>query len=265
MRLHLEGAENKLVRARAIETAVVVSTEQVASQTFVTRFLSAHIAPLVRPGQFVMVSYLDCLDPLLPRAFSVSDVKGKTLSLLYNAIGKSTKRMSKLEKGESVSINGPLGHGFPEFEKGKSVWTVLGGSGAALIPILSKFARRQGCSLKIFYGAKTKRELVNFEGIKTAAATDDGTKGYSGTVVELVAEKLKRNKPDEIFACGPTAMLKATAIAIEDKVPLYVSVETPMACGMGFCQGCPVRITSSGDYFLACKDGPVFKSTEIEI
>jgi dihydroorotate dehydrogenase electron transfer subunit len=212
-----------------------------------------------------MVSFPNCTDPLLARAFSVSDVQGKNLSLLYTAVGKGTTRLSKLRKGAIILINGPLGNGFPEFSRKEKVWAVLGGSGAALIPILQKSAKRAGADIKFFYGARTKNQLVNFKDIKPYYATNDGTKGFHGTALELLSEHLKKKIPDKIFACGPTAMLIAIQNNIQADLPLFISVETPMACGMGFCQGCPVKIKESPDYFLACKDGPVFDAREIEL
>ncbi len=254
-----------MLTIRTIEAAIVVSTREVAERTFITDFRSPEIAPLVRPGQFVMVSFPNSTDPLLARAFSVSDVRGKNISLLYTAVGKGTSRLSRLKKGASVLINGPLGNGFPGFVKHEKVWAVLGGSGAALIPILSKYAKRGQASIKIFYGARTKRQLVNFGDVKPYYSTDDGTKGYHGTILDLVKKQLKKQHPDRIFACGPTGMLVALQRSLDASVPLYVSVETPMACGMGFCPGCPVKMRNEPGYFLACKDGPVFDSKEVEL
>lgn len=254
-----------MAEARIIETATVVHNQEVAEKTFITRFHSPQIASVVKPGQFVMVSFPNSLDPLLARAYSVSDIQGKNLSLLYTAIGKGTARLSSLRKGGVVIINGPLGNGFPGFARGEKVWVVLGGSGAALIPVLYKSAKRSGATLEIFYGARTKCLLVPFKNVKINHATDDGSKGYHGTVMGLLNEFLKRGKPDKIFGCGPTAMLLALQQKVDLNLPVFVSVETPMACGMGFCQGCPVKVKGAPDYALACKDGPVFDAAEIEL
>ena len=196
-----------------------------------------------------MVSFPHCFDPLLARAFSVSDVQGEHLSLLYTAVGKGTTRLSRLRKGESVTINGPLGNGFPKLSKGEKIWVVLGGSGAALIPVLCRSAKRSGAQMKIFYGARTKSQLVAFKNISAHYSTDDGSKGYHGTAVNLLMEHLKKGTPNKIFGCGPTPMLVALQRKIIQHLPLYVSVETPMACGIGFCQGCPVKIKNRPGYF----------------
>ena len=212
-----------------------------------------------------MVSFPETLDPLLPRAFSVCDVSGDTLSLLYVAVGRGTTKISRLLPGEKLILNGPLGNGFPNMESGKKIWVAVGGSGAAIVPILSRSAKRAGSDLRFFYGARSKSQLVLFEQpAYTAHATDDGTAGFHGNVVELLKQELKRSEPDMLFGCGPTPMLVNMQKEFGKEIPTYLSVETPMACGMGFCQGCPIKKSGDADYYLACKDGPVFRSTDIE-
>lgn len=248
-----------------LETATILETREVAERTFITKFKSPQIAPRVTPGQFVMVSFTETTDPLLPRAFSVCDACGDTLSLLYVAVGRGTRKISKLLPGEPLTLNGPLGKGFPEMKSGEKIWVAMGGSGAALIPILARAALRSGSELRFFYGARTENYLVRFEEVKSVEhATDDGSVGFHGNVVELMKRETGKSAPDKIFGCGPTPMLISMQNEFGPEIETYLSVETPMACGMGFCQGCPVRRSGQGDYYLACKDGPVFRSTDIE-
>ncbi len=252
-------------RTHFLESVSVVETRELAERTFLTRFHSPQIASTVRAGQFVMVSFPGSFDPLLPRAFSVCDVEGERISLLYVAVGKGTTRLSKLRPGDKVVMNGPLGNGFPDMRNGEKVWLAVGGSGAAILPILIVGAKNSGSSFRIFYGARTKSQLINFDYESTFYATNDGSAGYHGTVVELLKDELSREKPDKIFACGPTPMLVSMQKEMSNKVQTYLSVETPMACGIGLCQGCPVKKKGEPDYFLACKDGPVFDSREVEL
>jgi dihydroorotate dehydrogenase electron transfer subunit len=248
-----------------LETAVTLETNEVADRTFITKFRAPRIAPGVEPGQFLMVSFPETTDPLLPRAFSVCDADGDTLSLLYVAVGKGTTRLSKLGPGEPVVLNGPLGKGFPKMEKQTEIWTAVGGSGAALIPILTRAAGKAGAEIRFYYGARTRAHLVSFDNARGVHfATDDGSGGFHGNVVQFLIEEMKGRKPDRLFGCGPTPMLIAMQKEFGIRVPTFLSVETPMACGMGFCQGCPVRKPGEKDYYLACKDGPVFRSDEIE-
>ncbi len=248
-----------------LETAIALETREVAERTFVTRFRSPRIAQTVTAGQFVMVSFLEVTDPLLPRAFSVCDAFEDTISLLYVAVGRGTRMISKLDKGESLMLNGPLGRGFPTMHRHERIFAAVGGSGAALIPILARAARKADATLEFYYGARTQQQLVPFEEVAHVhVATDDGSKGFHGNVVELLKKDIKSGTPDMLFGCGPTPMLVSMQNEFGNLVQTYLSVETPMACGMGLCQGCPVKKAEGGDYYLACKDGPVFKSTEIE-
>ncbi len=247
-----------------MELSQVLGTRSLGGNLFITRFRSPNIAFAVLPGQFVMVSFEGVLDPLLPRAFSVCDVSGEDVFLFYAAIGKGTRMMSELRAGDMVTMNGPLGRGFPDVSAGKMVWIVVGGSGMAVVPLLARRLNRRDAKFEIFSGARTESHLVHFDGISTRDATDDGSKGYHGTVVDLIKESFQKDKPDKLFACGPTRMLEAVQSEFGGTVPTYLSVEAPMACGMGFCQGCPIRIAGGEGYYLACKDGPVFRSDEID-
>jgi dihydroorotate dehydrogenase electron transfer subunit len=265
------GEKLQRVNLPCVEIATVVKTERVAKNGYLTEFRSPKIGALANAGQFVMVSFLEVLDPLLPRAYSISDVNGENLSLFYTAIGKGSKRLSMLRPGDIVRINGPLGNGFPIPSREENIWIAVGGSGAALLPILSKMMVRSGSHFQVFYGARTKDEIAEFGVDSVRYATDDGSVGYHGTVVQFLEEALFHDSgsvyemPSRIFACGPTPMLVSLQGKIGKKIPTYISVETPMACGMGLCQGCPVKVKGKADYLLACKDGPVFESQEIEL
>ncbi len=217
------------------------------------------------PGQFVMVSFPGSMDPLLPRAYSVCDADGEWLSLLYFRVGKGTTRLSQVRTGETVTMNGPLGRGFPQFRPRENVWCLVGGSGAAVAPILDRESRKEKAALRLFYGARTADQIVDFGIERTDYSTDDGSKGYHGTVVEMVKHEVAETKPDRILACGPMAMLKQVCDEFMAVVPTFISVETPMACGNGLCQGCPVKMANSNDYMLACKDGPVFEAASLDL
>ena len=109
-----------------------------------------------------------------------------------------------------------------------------------------------------------EKHLVN-----TLVATDDGSKGCHGTVVDLARSALAsgRYPRPRMFACGPTAMLRAVrALALELDIPCEASLEGPMGCGCGICQGCPVELVDADrKYGLMCKDGPVFDVRKIII
>ena len=127
-------------------------------------------------------------------------------------------------------------------------------------------------------GAKTKSHILCEKEFKTLGcdvmvATDDGSKGTKGLATDILHGLLTTYdlRPTTIYACGPTPMLKAVAeIARKDALPCQVSLEERMACGVGVCLGCPVKVktlygvrSTPYEYKMVCKDGPVFNAEDI--
>jgi dihydroorotate dehydrogenase electron transfer subunit len=133
----------------------------------------------------------------------------------------------------------------------------------------SAVLQSRGRRIVTFLGARTAQQLVATHLEQVHIATDDGSKGFHGTVVELLKREfasMKSARP-KIFACGPTKMLHALAeFARHENIPCEVSLEGPMACGFGICQGCPVELLGAEKkYALMCKDGPTFDIRTINI
>jgi dihydroorotate dehydrogenase electron transfer subunit len=119
----------------------------------------------------------------------------------------------------------------------------------------------------LFAGARTASHLYVGPLEDAHVATDDGTKGYHGTVVALLQQALSRrpiSRP-KIFGCGPNRMLKALSeAALVLGIPCELSLEGDMACGIGICQGCPVEtVGRDRKYALVCADGPTFDCREV--
>ena len=148
-------------------------------------------------------------------------------------------------------------------------------------PIAS--ARGKRPRLLAFLGGKTKEDVLcikDFEklGAEIHIATEDGSLGFRGLVTDILKNSLPfaiSHQPSAIYACGPHPMLAEVAsIASKHRIPCQVSLETIMACGIGACMGCAIKVRSQGShqpsaishkqYKLACKDGPVFDAGEIE-
>jgi dihydroorotate dehydrogenase electron transfer subunit len=200
----------------------------------------------------------------LRRPISVHDSKKGCITFLYKIAGKGTKILSTLESGE-IKVLGPLGSGYDlKLAKNSEPVIAAGGTGIASVHFLASKLKKNGT---LFYGARSKEDLLclgQFKklGWKIVLATDDGSKGHKGFITDLLESKL--NNTDTLFACGPSPMLKKVLkIAKDKKVKGFVSLEEKMACGMGNCQGCAVKI--NGVNKMACKDGPVFKIEETEI
>jgi len=249
------------------EIATVTGRNEVADGVHVVRFSSAYISRTSLPGQFVNVRVGKGFQPLLRRPFSVCRTQDDEVEIVFNVIGEGTRIFSEKEPGEKIDVLGPLGTPFG-FEKGfDTALMVAGGLGVAPFPLLTQKIRNQVERIETFVGAGTGRKLwtEHLENVHTA--TDDGTKGFRGTVVAQLEEFLTSNKVHhpKIFGCGPTRMLHALSdLAKRYEIACDLSLEGDMACGLGICQGCPVeRVNSTKKYSLVCTDGPTFDSREI--
>lgn len=213
------------------------------------------------PGQFLMI---ELPGVFLRRPFSVYNFKNGILSFLYKVVGKGTDSLSKMQFG-TLEFLGPLGNGY-DLKTYKNLNNVLvaGGTGIASLHFLATKLKNNGT---LYYGARSKKDLLCLDKFKTMGwriivSTEDGSKGYKGYVTDILEEKIKDT--DKIFVCGPTPMLKkVTQIAKEKNVKGFVSLEEKMACGIGNCQGCAVKI--DGQVRMVCKDGPVFKLNHVEL
>jgi dihydroorotate dehydrogenase electron transfer subunit len=230
---------------------------------------SAGVSRLARPGQFVMVKVAAGQEILLRRPLGIHGIKGNRLSLLYEVVGKGTEILSAKKPGERVDIVGPLGHGF-DFRAGKvQPRPVLAAGGMGVAPLLFLGEKLKVKHPLVLIGARNKKGVLCVKefkrlGCEVRIATDDGSLGFKGTVSDLLENLIagRRNQELEIYACGPKAMLRAAAlIADKHAVPLQVSLEAHLACGIGACLGCVIN-TRSG-YQRVCKEGPVFDAQEI--
>ncbi len=212
----------------------------------------------LKPGQFFMVRGWDGF-PLLSRPISIYDAGPNTVSFLYEVRGEGTKLLSKLQPGETVELNGPLGNGFePAKMKGK-VAVVTGGIGFA--PMVYTVKQLEDCRVDFFCGFREQsyelEKVVPYvENIQVA--TDSGIEGHKGFITDLIKVK----NYDVVLACGPEVMMKKLAkMCTEQQVPCYVSLERHMACGVGACLGCTCKTVKGAK--CICKDGPVFLGEEL--
>jgi dihydroorotate dehydrogenase electron transfer subunit len=241
----------------------VSDVREVAQNVFVLRFVAPSISRMAKAGQFVNIRVEGGTEPLLRRPFSVHSADGESIDIIFNIMGRGTASLRRKRPGDVIDVLGPLGVPFSlagdDFETGI---LVAGGLGVAPLPIATVTLLAAGKNVETFLGARTKAQLATESLHNLHIATDDGSAGFFGTVVDLVRETLAQGlfpKP-KMFACGPTAMLKAVAqYALSSGIPCEVSLEGPMGCGIGICQGCPVELTGSEKkYALMCKDGPTF-------
>ena len=236
-------------------------------------------------------------DAFLRRPFSIAGRRevgnGETeIDLIGREVGSGTRFLGRLKAGDTISIAGPLGNVFQLPPEGGLALLVGGGVGIPpmiyLAQRLSELGGRRGVA---FAGALTKDLLAltartadadglfdvdEFRpfGVPVALTTDDGTLGVRGFVTDALVRYLDANAVDPaktvIYTCGPEPMMKRVqAIAAERAIPAQIAVERAMACGMGTCQSCCIKVRKSDPaapplagkdwcWRLACTDGPVF-------
>lgn len=248
-----------------VEKSVVQSVEVINNSTFLLKVLSPSIASAIKPGQFCNVKVSESNFPLLRRPFSICDVENESIFFLFDLHGEGTKILSKKNVGDELDILGPLGKGFNLEGNYETAVIVAGGLGSAPFPFLIK-KMDPAKNIKCLVGARSSELVVTYQLKNVFIATDDGSEGFKGNVVELLKNEIHSLQKIRIFACGPNVMLKALQeYCIANKLDCQISVECPMACGFGICQGCPIETYDKQSYKLVCKDGPVFNADEVSL
>ncbi|EHP89637.1 dihydroorotate dehydrogenase electron transfer subunit [Methanotorris formicicus] len=202
-----------------------------------------------KPGQFAML-WIPEVDE---KPFGFSTKTGFSIA----KVGNFTAKMHELQEGDLIGVRGPYGTYFEPL--GDRILAVAGGiGGAPIIAAVEEFAK-QGIEIKTIIGARTKEELLFLDRFENCGeleiCTDDGSYGFHGFTTQKMSEILKEEKFDLIITCGPEIMMKKVVeIANEYNIPVQVSMERYMKCGIGICGQCCV----DDEGFCVCKDGPVF-------
>ena len=226
------------------------------------------------PGQFVMI-YPNDGAHMLGRPISVCgyDPLAGALRLVFRTAGAGTKELAALQPGEHVDVLGLLGNGYPMEElrtrKSEGAKIALIGGGIGIPPMLELARQLPGCHAVLGYRTNDLFLYGEFEEYAvTAAATEDGSAGTKGTVLDV----LKQDKaPDLICACGPLPMLRAIKqYAEENGAAAFLSLEERMTCGVGVCLGCVCTTTHKDEHSQVhrarvCTEGPVFRAEDVAI
>jgi dihydroorotate dehydrogenase electron transfer subunit len=247
--------------------APVVAVRKLQTGIFLLKVHCPQIASDIKPGQFCNIKVSQTTSPLLRRPFSICDVEGEYIYFLFNVHGEGTELLSKKEPGEIIDVLGPLGNGFDYSGDYDLAVIVAGGLGAAPFPYFTRLISEEKKVISFIGGASSK-DVITYGLQNLSTATDDGSLGFKGNIVDLFKSKysdLQKNKI-RVFACGPNPMLRALKeFCMEKSIDAQVSTECAMACGFGICQGCPIESSDDGKYFLVCKDGPVFDVKDVKI
>jgi len=279
-----------------IEDAEILAQHAFAEEQFVLRVKAPKCAASAKPGQF---AHIQC-DPqrLMRRPLSIMRVSATEgwVEFLYKAVGAGTALLAQRQVGETVNVMGPIGRPF-ELNTDKPRALLLGG-GVGIPPMicLSESIKEEhsGMTPVVFMGSevpfpfdrKASEMVVNgidqsvsdclplLEewNIPSRLASLQGYDGvYKGYITDLARDWLnslndEEKQQVEIYSCGPTPMLKAVAaLAKEFNIPCQVSLEEYMACAVGGCAGCVVKVmTEDGEVMKrVCVDGPVFDAETV--
>lgn len=245
----------------------VMANKQLTRDVFDLSVYSPEAAAVAEAGQFAQLAVPGMF---LRRPISICRVNANDgeLRFVFQSRGEGTQKLSTLCAGDTIDMTAPLGHGFTLPASGK---VLLVGGGIGVPPLLEAAARLGGRAVAALGFQSSENIILRDDftqlGCKVNIATDDGSEGRRGLVTQIAAEQLNAHKYSCICACGPMAMLGALARLGEDAgIPVQVSLEAHMACGMGACLvcACKTRGRDGGElYSHVCKNGPVFDSREV--
>jgi dihydroorotate dehydrogenase electron transfer subunit len=270
----------------------VIQNVQVARDTFRVRFECPAIAARIIPGQFLMLRLAGMNDPLLGRPLAlydmVRDPSGTpwAIDVVYLVLGRMTKRLAEFRAGSELDIWGPLGNGFPALKTDQLIMVAGGIGQTPFLAVGQEFLGRRAYGsdrgtaagarrATLCYGVRSADYLAGVDdfraaGIDVRLSSDDGSVGRRGFVTELLREVLDQTAAGEriVMCCGPEPMMHAVAkLCEEHNTRCLVSLETPMACGIGICFSCVSRIRQpegGWDYKRTCVEGPIFDAQKIE-
>ena len=278
-----------------VEDAVILAHQSYPGDQYILRVQAPDCAARAQPGSF---AHLTC-GPELPmrRPLSIMrvDAKAGWVDFLYKAVGQGTRRLATRLVGETLSVMGPIGKPFQPHRERPRALLMGGGVGIPPMVFLAEHLKADkhwqplvlmGSEVPFPFAARPSRILVpglpegtiaampllEDWGVPSRLASLQGYPGcFEGYITDLARAWLnglddaQRNEV-EIFACGPHPMLAATAkLAREFDLPCQVSLEEFMACAVGGCAGCTVRVeTEQGPAMKrVCVDGPVFDARQV--
>jgi dihydroorotate dehydrogenase electron transfer subunit len=281
----------------ALEDAAVLQHQHFDGAQHVLRLAAPRCAARATPGSFVHLQCAATLRMRRPLSIMRADPQAGWIEVLYKETGTGTAELARRKVGETLSVLGPIGHGFTLHADRPRVLAIGGGVGIPPMVFLADALRTDrraswkplvlmGSELPFPFRSRPSRILVpgmpdeviacmpllDEWGVPARLASKSGFAGcYDGYVTELAHHWLcaltaAQLAEVEIFSCGPTPMLAAVAaLAREFALPCQLSLEEFMACAVGGCAGCVVRVqTADGPAMKrVCVDGPVFTAEQV--
>ncbi len=246
-------------KTKKTHIGTVRQIEQVSNSCFYIEFETPYDFESA-PGQYVSIL---CDNLTLRRPFSISFQEKNRIGVLFKEKGKGTKYIKNLSVGSTIDFIGPLGNGF--FISNKKSLLVGAGIGIAPIFYLQNVLKKLNVAAHSMGGFVSKAEVPE-NIICDSVITNDGSLGSQGSILDYIEKAINEYKPEVIYSCGPHVVLEKVAeIAKKYSIESQVAMEKVMACGIGVCRGCVIKINSNGTIKNAtvCKDGPVFKGSDV--
>ncbi|MDE6189670.1 MAG: dihydroorotate dehydrogenase electron transfer subunit [Clostridia bacterium] len=251
-------------------TGEILVNEKIAKDVYKMVVVFDDLPEDIKGAQFAHVKLNDA-SHLLRRPFCVCDFdkQDRTITMCYAVVGKGTELLSHYKKGDKINVLLPLGNGFTPDKSYKKIVLLGGGMGSAVLPAIATADPQ--LEYYTYLGFANADKVVLEEELKKVSkqitvATDDGSYGKKGFVTDILAKDMDAIKPDAVFCCGPEVMYKALRRALEGfNVPIIVSLEARMGCGIGACLVCNCKVKRNGkeEYARVCIEGPVFKLDEV--
>jgi len=277
-----------------VEDGELISVSTFPGEQFVMRVRAPECAAAAKPGNFVHISCDDSRP--MRRPMSIMRAKDDWIEILYKVVGDGLRMLSQKSPGDTINVLGPIGQPFLPSPERPNLLLIGGGVGIPpMVFVADRLRQLEGrwnplailgseipfpfdlvvSKLPIpWLGSETNSAMPLLEswGVPSRLATLAGFEGcFDGYVTDLSEQWLSTLSTEElekteVFACGPTPMLQAVAVlAARYKIPCQVSLEEFMACAVGGCAGCTVKIeTPDGPAMKrVCVDGPVFDATTV--
>lgn len=246
----------------------IVKKADLNSQIYLMEIEAPLVARKAAPGQFVILR-IDEKGERVPFTIADFDKEKGTVTVIIQAVGKTTRDLSKLNEGDTIlDFAGPLGIPTP-LEGLKKVAVIGGGLGTAIAYPQAKKLKELGAEVTAISGFRSKEYIILEDEMKEVSdkliiTTDDGSNGLHGFVTDRLREELESGeKYDEVIAIGPLVMMRAVCnLTKEFGIPTTVSMNPVMIDGTGMCGGC--RVIVGGETKFACVDGPDFDGHKID-
>jgi dihydroorotate dehydrogenase electron transfer subunit len=280
-----------------LEQALVLAHAHFEGEQHVLRLQSPRCAARATPGSFIHLRCAADLPMRRPLSIMRADAAAGWIEVLYKVVGPGTRALSRVDPPQLLSVLGPIGQGFVLHPERARVLAIGGGVGIPPMIFLAERLRAgsdaawkplvlMGSEIPFPFRARpstimipgmpeaviASMPLLEAWGVPSRLATLSGFAGcFDGYVTELARAWLAALAPaalaeTQIFACGPTPMLAATArLAREFRLPCQVALEEFMVCAVGGCAGCAVAVqTPAGPAMKrVCVDGPVFDASAV--